>query len=145
MKKIFFILSAVAFFLPFVLFVLLHTSNDNLKIAAIYFLPKFNLIYFAIIILFFFIGLKSKWIQLAQILFITFYFLYLCFSYFIIAPYQVKEFAKKHKNAKVVKITKLKKLHNFQIIYKKGAYVVIIPSYQKHTNPFNYVRDRGEY
>ena len=146
MKKLFFVISIIGFFTPFVLFFLLKYPNDNLKILALYFLPKLNLTYFAIIIVFFFLGLKFKWAQFAQILFIIFYISFLCVNYFILAPIHVKEFAKKHKNAIIVKITKLKNYPNFQLLYKEGAYAVIIPSKaKKHTNPFNYVRDRGQY
>ncbi len=145
MKKLFFIVSAIGFFTPFILFAFLQIPNDNLKIFAIYFLPKFNLVYFGIVIVFFFAGLKIKWVQFAQILFISIYFIYLVLGYFVLAPMYAKNFATKHKNSKIVKVTELKKLHNFKIIYKKGNYAVIVPNNTSHTNPFNYVRDRGQY
>jgi len=145
MKKLFFIISAVGFFLPFLLFIFLQLPYDNLKIFALFLLPKFNLIYFAIIIVFFFAGLKIKWLQLAQILFIAIYLIYLSALYFIFAPMHIKKYAKKYKNSKIVKITELKNFKNFKIVYKEGAYAVIIQTSKKHTNPFNYIKDRGQY
>ena len=145
MKKLFFIISAIGFFTPFILFAFLQIPNDNLKIFAIYFLSKFNLIYFGIVIVFFFIGLKIKWLQLAQILFISIYFIYLALGYFVLAPMHIKKYAKKYKNAKIVKLTELKKFNGFKLIYKEGAYALIIPTHKKNKNPFNYVRDRGQY
>ena len=145
MKRLFFIISAIGFFTPFILFFTLQTPNENLKIFAIYTLPKFNLIYFALLIVFFFLGLKIKWIQFAQILFVSIYFAYLLVNYFILAPLHAKEFAKNYKNAKIVKLTELQKEHNFKIIFKEGNYAVIIPSKTSHTNPFNYIKDRGNY
>ncbi len=143
MKKLFLVVSIIGFSLPFVLFVLLQLPNESFKILDMYFLPRFNLVYFAIIIVLFFVGLKVEWVQLSQILFITVYILYLCIDYFILAPVHVKEFAKKYPNSKIVKISEFKKLPEFKLLYKNGGSAVVIIEDKNYTEPFKYKKDRG--
>jgi len=147
-KIIFYIASVIGFFFPYVLKFLISSPNENLKIFAIYSLGKFNLIYFGVIIIFFFGGLikKFKYLRIAQIIFVTVYIGYVLVSYFILTKAHVKEYIKtRNLNAKLVKITELKKYPNFKIYYKEGpwAAVKIMPKHKK-TLPFNYRKDRNQ-
>jgi hypothetical protein len=146
-KIIFYVFSAVGFLFPYVLKFLIQSPNENVKIFAIYCLGKFNLVYFAIVILFFFLGLtkKYKFLRTAQIVFVTVYIGYVLTSYFILAKINVENYIKtRNLDAKLVKITELKKYPNFKIYYKEGnwAAVKILPEKEK-TLPFNYKKDRG--
>jgi len=144
LKYIFYILSSIGFFLPFVFYFLLMSQNSELKIMALYFLPKFNIIYFAILIVLFFIGLKKNWAKVAEILFIIFYLGYIFIDFFVIAPIKVKEFAKKYPGSKIVKISKLKNLPGFELLYKNGDLAVVKIKLTNHTNPFGYKKDRRQ-
>jgi len=147
-KIIFYVISAIGFFFPYVLKFLISSPNENIKIFAIYSLEKFNLIYFAVVIVFFFMGLmkKFKYLRIAQIIFVTVYLGYVLGSYFILTKVHVKNYIKTHNlNARLVKITELKNYPNFKIYYKEGpwAAVKIMPKLKKAL-PFNYKKDRAQ-
>lgn len=150
MKKsilLFYIVSIIGFFFPYVLKFLIASPNESVKIFAIYTLGKFNLIYFAVVVVFFFIGLNKKFqfIRIAQIIFVTAYIAYVLADYFILAKINVQNYIKEHHlNAQLVKITDLKKYPNFKIYYKKAnwAAIKILPETKKEL-PFNYRKDRG--
>jgi len=144
LKYIFYTLSGIGFFLPFVFYFLLMSQNTELKIMAIYFMPKFNIIYFAVLIVLFFIGLKKEWAKVAEILFIIFYLGYVFIDFFVIAPIKVKEFAKNHPGSKIVKISELKDLPGFELLYKNGDLAVVKIKLTNHTNPFGYKKDRRQ-
>jgi len=147
-KTAFYLFSIIGFFFPYVLKFLISSPNESLKIFAIYSLGKFNLVYFAVIIFFFFAGLvkKYRFLRIAQILFVTVYIGYVLVSYFVFAKMHVKEYITEHKlNAELVKVTELKKFPNFRLYYKEGnwAAVKILPAEKKEL-PFNYKKDRGQ-
>jgi len=144
LKYIFYILSSIGFFLPFVFYFLLMSQNSELKIMALYFLPKFNIIYFAVLIVLFFIGLRKNWAKVAEILFIIFYLGYIFIDFFVIAPIKVKEFAKNHPGSKIVKISELKDLPGFELLYKNGDLAVVKIKLINHSNPFGYKKDRRQ-
>jgi len=144
LKYIFYTFAAIGFFLPFVFYFLLMSQNAELKVIAIYFMPKFNIIYFAILIVLFFIGLKKQWAKVAEILFVIFYLGYVFINFFVIAPIKVKEFAKNHPGSKIVKIAKLKDLRGFELLYKNGDLAVVKIKLTDHTNPFGYKKDRRQ-
>ena len=136
---IFYIFSAVGFFFPYLLKFLIAAPNEAVKIFAIYSLGKFNLLYFAVVIIFFFAGLlkKFKFLRISQIIFVTVYIGYVLISYFILTKAHVKSYIKEHKlNAELVKVTELKKYQNFKIYYKEGnwAAVKILPKEKKRTS-----------
>jgi len=146
MKKLYIILAVIGFFFPYFLQLSLSSANDELKVFALYLLPKFNLIYFAILIILFFAGLKKEFARITLILFVTFYFAYTFFSYFIYPKFAVENYIKSHdiKDAKIVKLTDLKNYPNFKIIYKYAnlAVVRILPKKEKKL-PFNYIKERS--
>ena len=144
LKYIFYTLSTIAFFLPFIFYFFLMGQNAELKIMALYFLPKFNIIYFAVLIVLFFIGLRKSWAKIAEILFIVFYLGYVFIDFFVIAPIKVKEFAKNHPGSKIVKISELKDLPGFELLYKNGDLAVVKIKLTNHTNPFGYKKDRRQ-
>jgi len=144
LKYIFYTLSTIAFFLPFIFYFFLMGQNAELKIMALYFLPKFNIIYFAVLIVLFFIGLRKSWAKIAEILFIVFYLGYVLIDFFVIAPIKVKEFAKNHPGSKIVKISELKDLPGFELLYKNGDLAVVKIKLTNHTNPFGYKKDRRQ-
>jgi len=144
LKYIFYTLSSIAFFFPFIFYFFLMSQNVELKIMALYFLPKFNIIYFAVLIVLFFIGLKKQWAKIAEILFIIFYLSYVFIDFFVIAPIKVKEFAKNHPGSKIVKISELKNLPGFELLYKNGDLAVVKIKLTNHTNPFGYKKDRRQ-
>ncbi|ACM93739.1 hypothetical protein NAMH_1574 [Nautilia profundicola AmH] len=147
-KMIFYIVSAIGFFFPYVLKFLISSPNESIKIFAIYCLGKFNLIYFAVVIVFFFMGLmnKYKFLRIAQIIFVTIYIGYVLVSYLILTKMNVQNYIKGHNlDAKLMKITELKKHPNFKIYFKEGqwAAVKILPETKKEL-PFNYKKDRAQ-
>jgi len=144
LKYIFHTLSGIGFFLPFVFYFFLISQNAELKVMALYFLPKFNIIYFAILIVLFFIGLRKNWAKVAEILFIIFYLGYIFIDFFVIAPIKVKEFAKNHPGSKIVKISELKDLPGFELLYKNGDLAVVKIKLTDHTSPFGYKKDRRQ-
>jgi len=146
-KTAFYIFSVIGFFFPYVLKFLISSPNESLKVFAIYCLGKFNLVYFAVVIVFFFAGLikKYRFLRLAQILFVAAYIGYVLIDYFVLTKIHVQNYITRHNlNAKLVKITELKKLPNFRIYYKEGnwAAVKILPKENKSL-PFNYKKDRS--
>jgi hypothetical protein len=151
MKKeiiLFYTVSVIGFFFPYVLNFLLSSTNAEIKIFAMYALSKFNIIYFAVVIVFFFTGLfrKFQYIRIAQIIFITAYIGYVFIDYFALAKLNVENYIKTHHlNAKLVKISDLEKYPNFKIYYKKAnwAAVKILPETKKEL-PFNYKKDRAQ-
>jgi hypothetical protein len=144
-KIIFYLFSSIGFFFPYILKFLISSPNESIKIFALYSLGKFNLIYFAIVIIFFFAGLKKyHFLRIAQIIFVAIYIGYVLISYFILAKINVQNYIKEHNlNAQLIKITELKKYPNFKIYYKEGnfAAVKILPKVTKEL-PFNYKKDR---
>ena len=148
MKKVFYIASIIGFFFPYVLKVMLTSNNEALKIFALYSLAKFNLIYFAVVIIFFFLGLKEKFsfLRIAQIIFVCFYIGYIFVGYFILAKINTQNYIKKHNlKAKIVKLTDLKNYPNFKIYYKEANYAAIkvLPKKQ-NSLPFNYKKDKAQ-
>jgi len=148
MKKVFYIASIIGFFFPYVLKFMLSSTNESLKIFALYSLAKFNLIYFAVIIIFFFLGLKEKFsfLRIAQIIFVSIYIGYVFISYFILAKINVQNYIKKHNlKAQIVKLTELKNYPNFKIYYKEAnfAAIKVLPK-KKNSLPFNYKKDRAQ-
>jgi len=144
MRALFYTISAIGFFVPFIFYFLLSSQNSELKIMALYFLPKLNIIYFAVLIILFFIGIKKQWAKIAEILFVIFYLGYVFINFFIIAPIKVKEFAKNHPGSKVVKISNLKNLPGFELLYKNGDLAVVKIKLTDHTNPFGYKKERRQ-
>jgi len=147
-KTLFYLASIIGFFFPYVLKVLISSPNESLKIFAIYSLGKFNLIYFAVVIIFFFMGLMKKYsfLRTAQIIFVSVYLGYVFASYFILTKLHVQNYIKEHNlDAMLMKVTDLKKLQNFRIYYKEGnwAAVKILPK-QNKTLPFNYKKERAQ-
>jgi Ca2+/Na+ antiporter len=148
MKKIFYIVSIIGFFFPYVLKFMHSSTNEALKIFALYSLGKFNLVYFAVIIIFFFLGLKEKFsfLRIAQVIFVSLYIGYVFVGYFILAKINTQNYIKKHNlNAKIVKLTELKNYPNFKIYYKEAnfAAIKILPK-KKNSLPFNYKKDRAQ-
>lgn len=146
LKNIFYLFSVTGFFFPYVLKFLISSTNDSLKIFAIYSMQKFNLIYFAVVIIFFFMGLTNrfKFARYAQILFVGGYLTYVFADYFIISKTEVENYVKTHKNTVMVKMTDLKKIKNFKIKYKKANYCAVeILKEENKTLPFNYRKDRN--
>ncbi len=146
MKKFFILVSVFGFLFPYILKFLLNTQDAQIKVFCIYALNKFNLIYFFILILLFFLGIwkKSKLIQILQISFVFTYISYIFLDFFIFSKIKAQNFIKTHKlDAKIEKIANLKNYPNFKIYYKSGAYAVIKPLKEnKKTLPFNYKKDR---
>lgn len=145
---IFYIFSIIGFFFPYVLKFLMMSPNENLKIFAIYALGKFNILYFAVIIIFFFVGLREKfsYLRIAQVIFVSVYLGYVLISYFILAKIHVQNYVKEHNlKAKIVTLGELKNYPNFKIYYKEANYaaIKILPK-QKKELPFNYKKDRAQ-
>jgi hypothetical protein len=147
-KTFFYTISAFGFFFPYILKFLIASSNTGVKIFAIYSLGKFNLIYFAIIIVFFFAGLIEKYsfLRTAQTIFVTVFTGYVLLSYFVFAKMDVQNYIKnRNPDAILVKISDLNKYPNFKIYYKKAGYaaVKILPK-EKKSLPFNYKKDTAK-
>jgi hypothetical protein len=147
-KTVFYIFSVIGFFFPYVLKFLMTSPNENLKIFAIFALGKFNIVYFAVIIVFFFMGLREKFsfLRFAQIIFVTVYLGYIFISYFLLAKIEVQNYVKEHHlNASIVTLTELKNYPNFKIYYKKAnwAAIKVLPK-EKKVLPFNYKKDRAK-
>lgn len=134
--RLFIFISIIGFLFPYILKFLLLTNNELIKLFAIYSLNKFNLIYFGIVILFFFIGLKYKPFRLSQIIFVILFISYLFLDFFILSKIKAKKFIKK--DLKLVKITELKNFKHFKLIYKDGLWAVIKIEEKNTTLPFNY-------
>ena len=134
--KFFIFISIIGFLFPYFLKFLLLTNNELIKLFAIYSLNRFNLVYFGIVILFFFIGLKYKVFRTAQIIFVLFFISYLFLDFFILSKIIAKKFIKK--DLKLVKITELKSFKHFKLIYKDGLWAVIKIEEKNTTLPFNY-------
>ena len=134
--KFFIFISIIGFLFPYFLKFLLLTNNELIKLFAIYSLNKFNLVYFGIVILFFFIGLKYKSFRVSQIIFVVFFISYLFLDFFILSKMKAKKFIKK--DLKLVKITELKSFKHFKLIYKDGLWAVIKIEEKNTTLPFNY-------
>jgi hypothetical protein len=68
------------------------------------------------------------------------------FLYFIYPKIDIQNYIKNHnlKDVQIVKITELKNIPNFKLIYKSANLAIIkkLPK-EKHTQPFNYKKDRG--
>jgi glucan phosphoethanolaminetransferase (alkaline phosphatase superfamily) len=147
-RMVFYIFSIIGFFFPYVLKFLMMSPNENLKIFAIYALGKFNILYFAVIIIFFFVGLREKfsYLRIAQVIFVSVYLGYVLISYFILAKIHVQNYVKEHNlKAKIVTLGELKNYPNFKIYYKEANYaaIKILPK-QKKELPFNYKKDRAQ-
>lgn len=134
--KLFIFISIIGFLFPYILKFLLLTNNELIKLFAIYSLNKFNLVYFGIVILFFFIGLKYKPFRLSQIIFVILFISYLFLDFFMLSKIKAKKFIKK--DLKLVKITELKNFKHFKLIYKDGLWAVIKIEEKNTTLPFNY-------
>lgn len=134
--RLFIFISIIGFLFPYILKFLLLTNNELIKLFAIYSLNKFNLVYFGIVILFFFIGLKYKPFRLSQIIFVILFISYLFLDFFMLSKIKAKKFIKK--DLKLVKITKLKNFKHFKLIYKDGLWAVIKIEEKNTTLPFNY-------
>ena len=134
--KFFIFISIIGFLFPYFLKFLLLTNNELIKLFAIYSLNKFNLVYFGIVILFFFIGLKYKSFRVSQIIFVVFFISYLFLDFFILSKMKAKKFIKK--DLKLVKITNLKNFKHFKLIYKNGLWAVIKIEEKNTALPFNY-------
>jgi len=134
--RLFIFISIIGFLFPYILKFLLLTNNELIKLFAIYSLNKFNLVYFGIVILFFFIGLKYKPFRLSQIIFVILFISYLFLDFFILSKIKAKKFIKK--DLKLVKITELKNFKHFKLIYKDGLWAVIKIEEKNTTLPFNY-------
>lgn len=134
--RLFIFISIIGFLFPYILKFLLLTNNELIKLFAIYSLNKFNLIYFGIVILFFFIGLKYKPFRLSQIIFVILFISYLFLDFFMLSKIKAKKFIKK--DLKLVKITELKNFKHFKLIYKDGLWAVIKIEEKNTTLPFNY-------
>jgi len=146
---LFYTVSVIGFFFPYILKFLIASPNENIKILAIYMLGKFNLVYFAFIILFFFMGLSKKFKNIAvtaQLIFVPVYLAYVFADYFVISKMEVEKYIKNNQpDAKLVQLSELKTLPNFKIYYKKAnwAAVKILPKQEK-TLPFDYKKDRAQ-
>ena len=140
--KFFIFISIIGFLFPYFLKFLLLTNNELIKLFAIYSLNKFNLVYFGIVILFFFIGLKYKSFRVSQIIFVVFFISYLFLDFFILSKMKAKKFIKK--DLKLVKITELKNFRHFKLIYKDGLWAVIKIEEKNATLPFNYKKREFE-
>lgn len=134
--RLFIFISIIGFLFPYILKFLLLTNNELIKLFAIYSLNKFNLVYFGIVILFFFIGLKYKPFRLSQIIFVILFISYLFLDFFMLSKIKAKKFIKK--DLKLVKITELKNFKHFKLIYKDGLWAVIKIEEKNTTLPFNY-------
>jgi len=134
--KLFIFISIIGFLFPYILKFLLLTNNELIKLFAIYSLNKFNLVYFGIVILFFFIGLKYKPFRLSQIIFVILFISYLFLDFFMLSKIKAKKFIKR--DLKLVKITELKNFKHFKLIYKDGLWAVIKIEEKNTTLPFNY-------
>jgi hypothetical protein len=124
------------------------SPDESIKVFAIYALGKFNIIYFAVIIVFFFMGLRDKfsYLRIGQIIFVTVYLGYVLISYFVLARIHVENYVKEHNlKAEIIKLTDLKNYPNFKIYYKEAnwAAVKILPKEKKEL-PFNYKKDRAQ-
>ena len=134
--RLFIFISIVGFLFPYLLKFLLLTNNELIKLFTIYSLNKFNLVYFGIVILFFFIGLKYKTFRVSQIIFVVFFISYLLLDFFILSKIKAKKFM--NNDLKLVKITELKNFNHFKLIYKNGLWAVIKIEEKNTTLPFNY-------
>jgi len=134
--RLFIFISIVGFLFPYFFKFLLLTNNELIKLFAIYSLNKFNLVYFGVVILFFFIGLKYKVFRTAQIIFVIFFISYIFLDFFILSKMKAKKFI--NNDLKLVKITKLKSFKHFKLIYKDGLWAVIKIEEKNATLPFNY-------
>ena len=130
--KFFIFISIVGFLFPYFLKFLLLTNNKLIKLFTVYSLNKFNLVYFGIIILFFFIGLKYKVFRTAQIIFVIFFISYIFLEFFILSKMKAKKFI--NNDLKLVKITELKDFKHF----KNGLWAVIKIEEKNTTLPFHY-------
>lgn len=144
MKLTFILVSIIGFITPYLLYFSLSFNNETLKLFAINALPYFNFIYFSIVVFMFFIGLKKSFARYAQLIFVPIYIGFIFVNYYFFSKIKIEKIAKKHPQAKIVKIVELKKINGFKLIYKNGPYALIIPYKKKNTNPFNYKKDKRE-
>jgi hypothetical protein len=142
LRIIFYILFAIAFFAPMVANIYITQNPDeSLKAFYIVVFKYFNLIYYAILIIFLFASLKFKEAVIGGIIFILGYFGFIYIKDFYLAKKHALNKAKEL-NAKVLTLDELKDFGSYKLLYKEGYYVVVKKATYNHSNPFGYVKDQ---
>jgi len=148
LKKLFYILFVISFFIPIVMTFFYNQTEGFLKILILAIYPKMNIIYYGFLILFLFLSFIKKYSSFAiksGILFIVFFFIYLGITTYLIPLYKAKNFAKKYSNSILTTMDKLKNIGEYKLLYKNSIFVVIQKTKYNHTNPFNYIKQRNQW
>jgi len=144
MRVVFYILFAIAFFIPMAASIYI-TQNPDESLKALYLIvfKYFNLMYYALLILFLFASFKFKEAVIGGIIFILGYFGFIYLKEFYLAKKHALKKAKEL-NAYVLSLDKLKDFGAYKLLYKEGYYVVVKKAKYDHSNPFGYVKDKRQ-
>jgi hypothetical protein len=146
LKKLFYLLFTIAFFIPIFITLFYSFSSPFLKVLFLNIYPKMNIVYYGFLILFLFLSFNKKYSRFAVItgiLYIIFFYIYLIVSSFLIPYFKAKEIAKE-KNAIFTTADKLSKIKDYKLLYKNSVFVVVKRAKYDHTNPFNYIKQRNQ-
>ncbi|WP_456489060.1 hypothetical protein [Caminibacter pacificus] len=141
-RYLFYLLFVIAFFAPMIANIYItQNPNETLKAYYVVIFKYFNLIYYAVLIIFLFASFKFKEAVIGGIIFILGYLGFIYFYNFYFAKMEAQKKAEKL-NAVVLSMDKLKDFGSYKLLYKKGFYVVVKKAKYDHTNPFGYVKDQ---
>lgn len=146
LKKLFYLLFTIAFFIPIFITLFYSVSTPFLKVLFLVIYPKMNIIYYGFLILFLFLSFSKKFSKFATvtgILYIIFFYLYLGIFYYLMPYFKAKEIAKE-KNAIFTTADKLSKIKDYKLLYKNSVFIVVKRAKYDHTNPFNYIKQRNQ-
>ncbi|WP_024787272.1 MULTISPECIES: hypothetical protein [unclassified Lebetimonas] len=145
-KKLFFLLFTIAFLIPIFITIFFSHFSPFWKVLFLVIYPKMNLIYYGFLILFLFLSFSKKYSHFAVItgiLYVIFFYFYLCIFYYALPYFKAKEIAKKE-NAIFTTADNLGKIKDYKLLYKNSVFVVIKKTKYNHTNPFNYKKQRNQ-
>ena len=141
-KYLFYFLFVLAFFLPMAANIFIaQNPQSSLKALYIVVFKYFNLIYYAILIVFLFASFKFKEAVIGGIIFIIGYFGFVFSKEIVFAKMQAEQKAEEL-NSTLLSMDKLKNFGPYKLLYKNGYYVVVKKAHYDHTNPFGYVKDK---
>jgi hypothetical protein len=146
LKKLFYLLFTIAFFIPIFITLFYNFSSPFLKVLFLNIYPKMNIIYYGFLILFLFLSFNKKYSNFAVntgILYIVLFYLYLGVFYYLIPYFKAKNIAKKE-HAIFTTADNLAKIKDYKLLYKNSVFVVIKKAKYDHTNPFNYIKQRNQ-
>jgi len=144
LKAIFYLLFIIAFFSPMAATIYLSQNpSDSLKALYVVVFKYFNLVYYALLIIFLFASFKFKEAVIGGIIFILGYFGFIYTKEFFLAKKHAMQKAKEL-NAQVLTLSELNNFGAFKLLYREGYYVVVKKTTYDHSSPFGYVKERRD-